>query len=343
MLAGTTLNLTNAGTGAISGDTGVEADSGGSTIFTAGTITGFSGNAIVLGGGGNTLTLGPGFAMNGNVLGAGSDTLQLGGTGTATFDLNQVGPAAQYRGFTTFNKVDTSTWTVTGTADFTGGTSVLAGTLIVGGSLHNTGATFTIGGNSTVDLQVGGSPSATTLNVGPGTLQLSGSTALTGDIAMSGGTLRSLISGTLSTNLTFNTLTSSVVSAGAGQTLTFGPNGGASHVDFLDNSVATFGSPTDTGTVVIASDFNSVSASAQVVVAGGTLRDGNGTLGNALSFMQSTTVNAGATLDMNDQAPAIHNLLGSGNVIIGTNPASVLFLLSGDQNTGNFSTNCSPG
>ena len=63
----------------------------------------------------------------------------------------------------------------------------------------------------------------------------------------------------------------------------FGPNGGASHVDFLDNSVATFRSPTDTGTVVIASDFNSVSASAQVVVAAGTLRDGNGTLGNALS------------------------------------------------------------
>jgi fibronectin-binding autotransporter adhesin len=282
--------------------------------------------------------------MNGNVLGAGGDTLQLGGTGTDAFDLNQVGPAAQYRGFTTFNKVDTSTWTVTGAADFTGGTSVLGGgTLIVGGSLHNTGATFTIGGNSTVDLQAGGSLSATTLNVGPGTLQLSGSTALTGDIVMSGGTLRSLVSGTLSNNLAFNTLTSSVVSAGAGQTLTFGPNGGASHVDFLDNSVATFGSPIDTGTVVIASDFNTVFSSAQVVVAGGTLRDGNGTLGNALSFMQSTTVNAGATLDMNDQAPAIHNLLGSGNVIIGTNPASVLFLLSGDQNTGNFSTNLFAG
>ena len=81
------LTLTNNSTGVIQGDTGVEADLGGSSIFTAGNITGFFGTAIVLGGGGNTLTLGPGFAMNGNVLGAGADTFQLGGTGTGSFNL----------------------------------------------------------------------------------------------------------------------------------------------------------------------------------------------------------------------------------------------------------------
>ena len=62
-----------------------------------------------------------------------------------------------------------------------------------------------------------------------------------------------------------------------------------------------------------------------LVVAGGTLRDG-GLLGLALNGIASTTVNAGATLDMNDQVNAIHDLMGAGTVLIGVDPASVLSL-----------------
>src|SRR5262249_31315005 len=67
----------------------------------------------------------------------------------------------------------------------------------------------------------------------------------------------------------------------------------------------------------------------------GTLRDGNGQLGVVLSSIQSTTVKAGATLDMNDSPQnAIVNLSGDGTVLIGVNPASTLLLQSGNPNTG---------
>jgi fibronectin-binding autotransporter adhesin len=221
---------------------------------------------------------------------------------------------------------------------------VNGGTSQIAGAAANAGNTLNIGGNSTVDLQAAGSLTAGTLNVGAnGTLLLSGSTALTGDISMNGGTFRAAISGTLSNNLTFNDNTSSTVLAAPGTTLTFGPHVPASVFTSGNFSTATFGSLTDTGTIVISSDQNAVAPTAKVVVAGGTLRDGNGILGNTLNSITSTTVNASATLDFNDQVPFVSNLLGSGNVIIGTNPASQLFLGSGDQVTGNFASNLFSG
>ena len=44
---------------------------------------------------------------------SGHNTFQLGGTGSDTFDLNSIGAAAQYRGFTTFDVVG-GAWTVSG-------------------------------------------------------------------------------------------------------------------------------------------------------------------------------------------------------------------------------------
>ena len=60
------------------------------------------------------LTIAPTSIINGNVLGTGADTFQLGGTGTGAFNVNNFGAAQQYRGFTTFNKIGTSTWTLSG-------------------------------------------------------------------------------------------------------------------------------------------------------------------------------------------------------------------------------------
>jgi autotransporter-associated beta strand protein len=62
----------------------------------------------------------------------------------------------------------------------------------------------------------------------------------------------------------------------------------------------------------------SPSSSASIVVGGGTLRAGSFQLGSALGAIQSTTVNAGATLDLNDFSAAIHNLGGAGSVVTGT-------------------------
>ena len=70
------------------------------------------------------------------MLGTGSDTFQLGGTGAATFDVSQIGAAAQYQGFGTFNKIDSSVWTLTGTSTFAGPVNVNGGTLAVNGDCH---------------------------------------------------------------------------------------------------------------------------------------------------------------------------------------------------------------
>jgi uncharacterized protein with beta-barrel porin domain len=134
IFAATNATVTNnTGASITGGLAGVIAGAGGSSVFNAGTIIGTA--AIQFAGTGNTLTLAPGSAITGHVLGTGADTFQLGGAGTATFDVSQLGPAAQYEGFGTFNKIDNSTWTLTGTSTFAGPVNVNGGTLAVNGDI----------------------------------------------------------------------------------------------------------------------------------------------------------------------------------------------------------------
>jgi uncharacterized protein with beta-barrel porin domain len=94
---------------------------------------------------GNMLTVGPTSIINGTVVAGGSNnTLQLGGSGVGSFDVGLIGPAAQYQGFNTFNKIDDSTWTLTGATAGALPWNVQQGTLLVNGSLPN--ATFTVNG-----------------------------------------------------------------------------------------------------------------------------------------------------------------------------------------------------
>ena len=148
--SGTIIN--NAG-GSIIGDFNAIVAVGNTSIFNAGTITTNNGPAIVFSSGGNTLTLGPGSVINGNVVASGTDTFQLGGTGAGTFDAGTLG--VQYTGFSTFKKVDASTWTLTGTQTVTTPWTVSSGTLIVNGSIANSSLTTvdnggTLGGTGTV-------------------------------------------------------------------------------------------------------------------------------------------------------------------------------------------------
>jgi uncharacterized protein with beta-barrel porin domain len=90
--------------------------------------------------------------INGQVLAAGSDTFQLGGTGKDTFNLSLIGAGQQYDGFSTFNKVDSSNWTVIGSGaqDW----NVLGGTLSVNGIINGlvtVNAGGTLGGTGTID------------------------------------------------------------------------------------------------------------------------------------------------------------------------------------------------
>jgi len=152
--------VNNAG-GVITGDfTGIAAF-GNTSIFNAGTITA-TGAAISFFSGGNTLTLGPGSVIIGTAHGFGADTFQLGGTGTDSF--NAALFAAQFSGYSTFNKIGASTWTLTGTNATAMPWTISAGTLNVSGALAN--STMTVNGGI---LGGTGTVGATTINNG-GTL-----------------------------------------------------------------------------------------------------------------------------------------------------------------------------
>jgi uncharacterized protein with beta-barrel porin domain len=125
-----------------------------SSVENAGVITATGGAAIRFAGSNNVLTLDPGSSINRNVLGTGADTFQLGGNGAASFDVSAIGPAAQYQGFGTFNKIGTSIWTLTGTNAAALPWTVSAGTLSVDGSIATSSVTVntggTLGGSGTV-------------------------------------------------------------------------------------------------------------------------------------------------------------------------------------------------
>jgi autotransporter-associated beta strand protein len=124
----------------------------GISVFNSGTITGTGGTAIEFGGLA-TLTLAPTSVINGNVTGLGNNVLQLGGSGAGTFDVSKIG--SQYLGFATFNKIDSSIWTLTGASTFAGPMNVNGGTLSVSGSIASSSMTTvnaggTLGGNGIV-------------------------------------------------------------------------------------------------------------------------------------------------------------------------------------------------
>ena len=152
-------SITNNTNGVIAGDLGITAF-GNTTIFNAGTITGSGGTAIAFSSGGNTLTLGPGSVINGTAHGFGADIFQLGGVGTDTFDAGLL--ATQFSGYSTFNKIDISSWTLTGTNTAAMPWTVNAGALVVDATMVNSTMTVNAGGT----LAGTGTVGSTTVNGG---------------------------------------------------------------------------------------------------------------------------------------------------------------------------------
>ena len=154
-----------------------------------GTITGTTFAISFAGSGGNTLTLGPTSIINGEVMASGANNLlQLGGSGIGSFDVSLIGPAAQYRGFDTFNKIGAATWTLTG---FNAGAlpwTVQQGILLVNGSLANSPFTVnggTLGGTGTIgNTQVNSGGTLAPGSGAPGT-----SLTITGNLAFQSGAL----------------------------------------------------------------------------------------------------------------------------------------------------------
>jgi len=167
--------------------------SGTGSVFNSGTINGGPAINFTAGPGPFTLTLAPSSVINGTVLGTGSDIFQLGGTGAGTFNVNNIGPSQQYQGFSVFNKVDTSTWTLTGTGaqnwNISGGTLVGDTNSLQGPALTNNAAlVFNQGFTGTYAGNIGGSGAVTVQ--GGGTVLFTGANTYAGGTTISDATLQ---------------------------------------------------------------------------------------------------------------------------------------------------------
>ena len=198
---------------------------------------------------------------------------------------------------------------------------------ILGGSngLNKNGTgklTLTNGGNN----YSGG----TTVNGGLLSIPNAGALGTGGVTLNNGAAFLTTATMTLPSQLTFSPGATSTASAATGTTLTLdaldvGLNGGGS---------AIFGSPRNTGVITVVAVTGGVDSGSTIEVAFGTLRNGVG--GSGLSFftsaVASTTVNAGATLDVHDNSMEVANLQGAGAVTLGTSAATSLTV-----DAGNFS------
>lgn len=148
----------NGGTGGSgsngNGATGINGTSGSAGIGITGsdlsvTNSGTINNGITFTGGTNRLTLQAGSVINGNVVAfSAADTLALGGSTDASFDVSQIGAAAQYRNFSLYEKTGSSIWTLTGT------TAAITNWTVSGGLLNFSAANNF--GTGTITLNGGG-------------------------------------------------------------------------------------------------------------------------------------------------------------------------------------------
>jgi autotransporter-associated beta strand protein len=180
-----------------------------------------------------------------------------------------------------------------------------------GGVEQNGAGVLTLTGSSTYS---GGT------QINSGVLAFSNATALgSGSVTLGGGSeLRGSGTATLNDAVSYGGTTSATISTTGTLTLT--------NLAITDTGKLNFGSAGNVGAVVIPSvGTYSANANAQIEVAFGTLRNGGGL--NALtSSVESTQVDTGATLAVNDFSLTIQNLTGAGTVNLGTKAATVLTL-----------------
>ena len=101
--------------------------------------------AIDLGDGDTLLELRPGYAVEGTLNAmAGSNSLVWGGSGSAGFDLSEIG--GKYLGFQSFAKHGSGSWTLSGTAAEPLGITVHEGTLLLAGTLDTDDTTTVLDG-----------------------------------------------------------------------------------------------------------------------------------------------------------------------------------------------------
>jgi autotransporter-associated beta strand protein len=118
------------------------------------------------------------------------------------------------------------------------------------------------------------------------------------------------------------------LAAATGSTLTL-----RSELWVQPDTILRIGTPADTGTVQFSDMEFTLMRPSVLRIAGGTLRDVSTGLYSSVdgftSFLLSTTVDAGATLDINDRPTGILNLQGAGTVHTGTSASTPLVVGGG--------------
>jgi uncharacterized protein with beta-barrel porin domain len=264
--------------GSITGITGIVTD-GPTQVVNRGSIIGTGGTAILFSGGDDTLNLEAGYSITGNVIGnGGNDALVLSGSQNASFNVSDIGPAAQFQGFSQFSKDGSSTFTLTGSGnqDWT----ILAGGLIgdatsIQGNVANSGAlTFNQTSDGTYNGVISGTGTFT--KTGGGTLTISQMQTYTGATAIDAGTL--LVDGSLAS--------SSGVTVASGATL--GGSGTVASTTISNGGMLSPGAPNSIGTLNVSGNLVLASAATylvQVNAGGGsdkTAVSGAATLGGTL-------------------------------------------------------------
>jgi autotransporter-associated beta strand protein len=266
------------------------------------TTTTFTGTNTYTGGttiqGGNTLRLG-----NGGTTGSIVGNVTVNSTGLLEFDLASVPPPAPVPQFYTFKGIISGAGGVeqngTGTITLSGNNTYTGGTLINKGVLSITTAQAVGTG-------------AVTLNTGA-ELNAKGTMTLNNAVNFSNHS-PNFTEATISSNGGMLTLTNLDTTNAHGTLSPINPFG------------LTFGSPGNTGTVILAGTITNPNTTNAVTVAFGTLQNG-GSLGTLTTPVGvETTVNLGATLNLNDINITVSNLLGAGNVVIGKKPTTTLTL-----------------
>lgn len=301
----------------------------------AGTI---QANAIQMSGSNNRLELRHGSQIDGNVVvsGGSNNTLALGGADSDSFDLSQIGAAAQYRGFDTFEKTGASTWTLTGTGaqnwtidqgTLHGDTTSMAGNLTFATGAGTRSVEFDQASDGTYSGTISGDGEL--IKKGNSTLTLTGANTYTGMTQLfAGSSLRAGATNAfsaqshhelaLSSSLNLNDLGQEIgglsgygnVYLGSATLTTGGRNGSPT----FDGSIQGTGglSKIGTGSFTLRGT-NTYSGLTQVL--SGALEAGST---NTFAAQSTHEVHGGATLGLNDHGQTIGALTGGGVVKLGT-------------------------
>jgi uncharacterized protein with beta-barrel porin domain len=259
----------------------------GLTVINSGTISGglagdgvTRANAITFTGGTNILELQAGYSFIGNVVDqTSSGTLRLGGATNSSFDVSAIGASAQFRGFSSFIKNGTSTWTLSGTTTRVTPWTINAGTLLLAnvGALGSATGSTTVNSGGTLDLG-GTTQTQAALNLNGGTLQ---NGLLNAPINSTGGTINN-VGGTASLNVTSGTTVVSGTDSFTGGTTvtnaTLTVNGSLS-----DPIIGSGGLLNGTGSV-----------GNTTIQSSGTFAPGNGTAGSSMTVNGNLAFQSGA-------------------------------------------------